>query len=218
MIITYYEQGHSKHSTANKFKIELKQLREWISKKPELMKVAPYIQKLATGTKPKYIELECTTIVQHLPETYNEEQSKFLFLILYKHHSYYYSLSLICNIDETAVFFNMTNTIIIEEKGFKTISIASTRYKHSMFTVVLACLAKVYETKDNLIFDFSRIDNQMNSGRGIENQAETASDNKEVDGDKKEDSENNEEGDSEDNKKDSKDNEAIGISYHNTFE
>ncbi|CAG8734706.1 30222_t:CDS:2, partial [Racocetra persica] len=59
-----------------------------------------------------------TTTVQHLPETYNEEQSKFLSLILYKH---------------------------------------------------------------DLIFDFSRIDNQMNPGREIEDQAETASDNKEGD-------------------------------------
>ena len=30
MIIAYYEKGHSKHSTANEFGIERKQLWEWI--------------------------------------------------------------------------------------------------------------------------------------------------------------------------------------------
>src|ERR1041385_4780615 len=58
MIIAYYEQGHSKRETANKFEIELKQLRDWLQNKEKLMKVAPYIQKLASGSRPKYLELE----------------------------------------------------------------------------------------------------------------------------------------------------------------
>ena len=33
MIITYFEKGHNKHSTANKFGIIPKQLREWLSNK-----------------------------------------------------------------------------------------------------------------------------------------------------------------------------------------
>ena len=44
MIIAYYKQGHSKRQTANKFEIEIKQLRDWIKNKEKLMKVAPYIQ------------------------------------------------------------------------------------------------------------------------------------------------------------------------------
>ena len=58
MIIAYYEKGHSKHSTAEEFQIETKQLRDWISKKSKLMKAAPYIQKLSVGAKAKYPELE----------------------------------------------------------------------------------------------------------------------------------------------------------------
>ncbi|RGB43706.1 hypothetical protein C1646_749501 [Rhizophagus diaphanus] len=46
MIIAYYEQGHSKQSTADKFEIEPIQLREWLRNKDQLMKVAPYVQKL----------------------------------------------------------------------------------------------------------------------------------------------------------------------------
>ncbi|CAG8754870.1 6098_t:CDS:2, partial [Racocetra persica] len=38
--------------------VKLKQLREWISQKLALMKVVPYIQKLVSGAKPKYPELE----------------------------------------------------------------------------------------------------------------------------------------------------------------
>ena len=43
MIIAYYEQGHSKRETANKFEIEPKQLQDWLQNKDKLMKVASYI-------------------------------------------------------------------------------------------------------------------------------------------------------------------------------
>ena len=46
MIITYYEKGHSKHSTADKFGIQLKQLRDWLNNKEKLMRVAPYTQRI----------------------------------------------------------------------------------------------------------------------------------------------------------------------------
>ena len=58
MIIAYYEQGHSKQETANKFKIEPKQLRDQLQNKNKLIKVAPYIQKLTPGSHLKYPELE----------------------------------------------------------------------------------------------------------------------------------------------------------------
>src|SRR5436853_89717 len=58
MIIAYYEQGHSKQETANKFEIEPKQLRDWLQNKDKLMKVASYIQKLTSGSRLKYSKLE----------------------------------------------------------------------------------------------------------------------------------------------------------------
>ena len=58
MIITYFEKGHSKRSTANKFGITPKQLCEWLGNKEKLLRVAPYTQKLNISTRPKYPLLE----------------------------------------------------------------------------------------------------------------------------------------------------------------
>ena len=52
MIITYFEKGHSKHSTADKFGITSKQLHEWLSNKEKLLHVSPYTQKLNIGAHP----------------------------------------------------------------------------------------------------------------------------------------------------------------------
>ncbi|CAG8798015.1 8268_t:CDS:2, partial [Dentiscutata erythropus] len=117
MIIAYYEQEYSKRSTVDKFEIEPKQLREWISKKPELMKVTPYVQKLAPGAKSGPIPTKDCQLLYSSSESF-----------------YDYFLSLIANMDETAISFNMTNATTIEEKGTKTISIASTGHENSMFT------------------------------------------------------------------------------------
>ena len=62
MVIAYHELGHSKRSTANKFEIEPKQLRDWLKNKDQLMKVAPYVQKLVKGARPKYPQLEVELI------------------------------------------------------------------------------------------------------------------------------------------------------------
>ena len=59
---------------------------------------------------------------------------------------------LIGNIDETAVAFNMTYNTTIEEKGTKTIAIASTGHENSNFTVVLVCLADGTKLPPVIIF------------------------------------------------------------------
>ncbi|CAG8740786.1 12029_t:CDS:2, partial [Ambispora leptoticha] len=41
---------------------EPKQLRDWITKKSDLMKAAPYIQKLSHGARLRYPELEAELI------------------------------------------------------------------------------------------------------------------------------------------------------------
>ena len=48
-IITYHERGHSKTMTANKFNIETKQLRDWISKKEQLLKAQAGLKRLNRG-------------------------------------------------------------------------------------------------------------------------------------------------------------------------
>ena len=62
MIITFYEKGHSKRLTADKFGIEPKQLHEQIRNKEKLLNVVPYTQRLNIGARPKYPHLESKLI------------------------------------------------------------------------------------------------------------------------------------------------------------
>ncbi|GBB94584.1 hypothetical protein RclHR1_23850004 [Rhizophagus clarus] len=54
----YHENEHSKNKTAAKFNIQTNQLRNWISKKPQLLKVQPGDKCLNMEAKPKYPALE----------------------------------------------------------------------------------------------------------------------------------------------------------------
>lgn len=67
-IITYHENGHSKNKTAARFNIQTKQLRNWISKKPQLLKAQPGIKRLNRGASPKYPALE-TALVTWVKES-----------------------------------------------------------------------------------------------------------------------------------------------------
>ena len=55
----------------NKFEIELKQLQDWFQNKDKLIKVAPYIQKLISGSRLKYLELKT-----ELLDWFKESQSQ----------------------------------------------------------------------------------------------------------------------------------------------
>lgn len=61
-IIMYHENGHSKKKTASKFNIQTKQLRDWISKKPQLLKAQPGLKRLNIGVRPKYPALETALV------------------------------------------------------------------------------------------------------------------------------------------------------------
>ncbi|CAB4375156.1 unnamed protein product [Rhizophagus irregularis] len=61
-IIMYHENGHSKRKTADKFNIQAKQLCDWISKKPQLLKVQPGVKYLNIEVKPKYPALETALV------------------------------------------------------------------------------------------------------------------------------------------------------------
>lgn len=62
-IIMYHKNGHSKNKTATKFNIQTKQLRDWISKKPQLLRVQPGIKRLNKGASPKYPALETALVI-----------------------------------------------------------------------------------------------------------------------------------------------------------
>jgi hypothetical protein len=217
MVISYHEQGHSKRSTAEKFEIEPKQLRDWLSNKEQLLKVAPYTQKLSQGARPKFPQLEVeliewfkearkqlktvsrymiqararslakkiiyqeeypdiknakfsqkwvdgfmsrhnlvnrrrTTVSQRLPDDYVEQQSNFLSYVLYCRKEHKYPLSLIANMDETPMAFNLPSNTTVEQRGTKTISILSTGHERANFTVVLSCLADGTKLPPVIIF------------------------------------------------------------------
>ena len=44
MVVFYQKNGYSIRTTANKFGIELKQVRDWKNKKSGLMSAAPYVK------------------------------------------------------------------------------------------------------------------------------------------------------------------------------
>jgi transposase-like protein len=67
-IIMYHENGHSKNKTALKYNIQTKQLRDWISKKPKLLKAQPGVKRLNRGASPKFPALE-TALVNWVKET-----------------------------------------------------------------------------------------------------------------------------------------------------
>ena len=78
--ILYHESGHSKTKTAAKFNIETKQLRDWISKKDELLKAQPGKKKLNKGASPKYPALEAT-LVEWIRERRNRQKAVSRYMI-----------------------------------------------------------------------------------------------------------------------------------------
>src|SRR5213082_2433022 len=55
-----------------------------------------------------------TMIAQRLPEDYVEQQNEFLSYVLYLRKEYDYPLSLIGNMDETSLSFNLPSKMTIE--------------------------------------------------------------------------------------------------------
>jgi len=93
-----------------------------------------------------------TTVAQRLPENYNEQQSEFLSYILFRRKEYDYPLSLIGNMDETPMAFNLPSNTTVEQRGTKIVSILSTGHEHANFTVVLACMADGTKLPPVIIF------------------------------------------------------------------
>ena len=58
LIIKHAEQCGSKRLAARRFDVELKQIRYWMSQKPQLENVAPHIQKLHKGKNATLSEFE----------------------------------------------------------------------------------------------------------------------------------------------------------------
>ena len=72
--------------------------------------------------------------------------------VLFCRNEHDYLLSLIRNIDETPVSFNLPNNTTVEQHNTKTVSILSTGHEHSSFTVVLSCMADGTKLPPVIIF------------------------------------------------------------------
>src|SRR6266498_448866 len=85
-IVMYHENGHSKTKTADKFNIQTKQLRDWISKKPQLLKTQPGVKCLNRGVSPKYSALE-TALVTWVKEKRKNQNAVSQYMIQMKARS-----------------------------------------------------------------------------------------------------------------------------------
>ncbi|GBB94127.1 hypothetical protein RclHR1_00230005 [Rhizophagus clarus] len=93
-----------------------------------------------------------TTVAQRLPNDYIEQQTQFLSYVLFRRKEHEYPLSLIANMDETSMAFNLTSYTTIEHRGTKSVSILSTGHERSNFTVVLAYMANGEKLPPVIIF------------------------------------------------------------------
>ncbi|CAG8508477.1 22517_t:CDS:2, partial [Dentiscutata erythropus] len=207
IIIAYHEKEHSKCSTADEFQIQPKQLSEWIGKKSDLLKAAPYIQKLSNGARPKYPELEAE-LIEWFQGLRSQNKTVGRYIIQAKAHTlcatsrfqeryrgivnYKFSQKWV---DGFMSRNNLMRKIYNQwfDEGIKEYT-KSGKLKHPSYSLVANWVKEAWEAvdvnlvrksfkccgianaidgiEDNLIFDFTQIDNKNNPGRGIESQEE----------------------------------------------
>jgi len=88
---------------------------------------------------------------------YINQQSEFLSYVLYCRNEHNYPLSLIKNMNKTLMAFNLPNNTIIKQFNIKTISILTTKHKHSNFTIILTCIANGIKLLPVIIFKLKRV-------------------------------------------------------------
>lgn len=226
-IITFLEKhpSNSVRATATHFNIEPKQVRDWRSKKENLMRVSPHIRKLNNGRPPKYPELENeiygwvknlrgalkpvtrsmvqlkakalskrspyvtlypniseakfsdkwvdgfmtrhklsnrrrTTVAQKLPEELQPALQEFLSLIVYRRIQFDYPLALIGNMDEVPMSFDLPTNVTIDDCGTNTVSLRTSGYEKSNYTVVLTCMADGAKLPPVIIFKLVNVPRQ----------------------------------------------------------
>ena len=96
-----------------------------------------------------------------LPEDLEPLRDAFLSNVLYHRMLYNYPLSLIRNMDETPLAFDMPSNYILEETGAHTVGIRTTGYEKSNFTVVLSCLADGTKLPPMIIFKLVKVPRQI---------------------------------------------------------
>ncbi|GES91790.1 pogo transposable element with KRAB domain [Rhizophagus clarus] len=138
------------------------ELIEWVKEaRSQLKTVTRYMWVDGFMSHHKLVNRRKTTVAQRLPEDYVEQQGNFLSYILYRRNEHNYPLSLIGNMDETPMAFNLPSNNTIEQSGTKTVSILSTGHERSNFTVVLACMADGTKLPPVIIFKLKNIPREV---------------------------------------------------------
>src|SRR5436190_20706086 len=120
---------------------------------------AKFSRKWVDGfmSRHKLVNRRKTTVAQRLPEDYVEQQSEFLSYVLYCRNEHNYPLTLMGNMDETPMTFNLPSNTTIEQSGTKTISILTTGHERSNFTVILTCMADRTKLLPVIIFKLKNV-------------------------------------------------------------
>ena len=82
-----------------------------------------------------------TTLAQKLPRDFEEKLLSFQRHIISLRKKYNYALHVICNADQTPVYFDMPTNVTVNKKGEKSVLIRTTGNEKSRITVMLAVLA-----------------------------------------------------------------------------
>ena len=157
-LMEWFRESRRQLKTVSRYMIQAK--ARSLAKKPAYQSVYPDIkeakfsQKWVDGFMSRHnlVNRQKTTVAQRLPDDYMEQQNQFLSYVLFRRKEHEYPLSLIANMDETPMAFNLTSNTMVEHRGTKSVSILSTGHERSNFTVVLACMANGEKLPPVIIF------------------------------------------------------------------
>src|SRR6185437_9893421 len=139
-----------------------------LASQPRFVSLYPTINECKWGEKwvegfmrrNKFSNRRRTTVAQKLAEDLEPLRDEFLSNVLYHRMLYNYPLSLIGNMDETPLAFDVPSNYTVKETGAHTVSIRTTGYEKSNFTVVLGCLADGTKLVPMVIFKLVNVPRQ----------------------------------------------------------
>ena len=108
-----------------------------------------------------------TTISQKLPENFEDKLQKFQAFIITERKKHEYELSLIGNVDQTPLTFDMPANSTVDSKGTKSVSIMTTGHEKDRFTVMLACLGDGTKLPPYVVFKQKTLPKDLVLPRGI---------------------------------------------------
>src|ERR1043166_8969769 len=123
--IEWFKESRSQLKTVSRYMIQTK--ARSLAKKSVYktmyseIKEAKFSQKWVDGFMSRHnlVNRRKTTVAQRLPENYIEQQSEFLSYVLFRRKEHQYLSSLMTNMDETPVAFNLPSNTTVEQRGIK---------------------------------------------------------------------------------------------------